>query len=131
MEKVNFSYSMKNIPLPTKDNYRKNLIFKLDSFIKRIIWKAFFFDKNSESNEQLDINFGLKPIKTPPKNEQLNAFENDLYDIEFKNAKSLFQQQLKNDVKSIKEDPKLLIPADKTDYLYRLTTDEYNTRKHL
>ena len=33
--------------------------------------------------------------------------------IEFKNAKSSFQDQLQNDVKEIKPDPKLLIPADK------------------
>ena len=40
--------------------------------------KAFFFDKNSESNEQLNDNLGFKSVKTPPKNEHLNAFENDL-----------------------------------------------------
>ena len=59
----------------------------------------------------------------------LNAFDNNLYDmvrnIEFKNVKSPFQHQLQNDVKRIKQEPKLLIPADKTNNLYRLTTDEY------
>ena len=46
--------------------------------------------------------------------------------IEFKNAKSSFQHQLQNDAKRIKQDPWLLITADKTSNLYRLTTDEYN-----
>ena len=46
--------------------------------------------------------------------------------IEFKNVKPKFQQQLQNDMKSIKQDPKLLIPADRINNLYRLTTDEYN-----
>ena len=46
--------------------------------------------------------------------------------IEFKNIKPKFQQQLQNDMKSIKQDPKLLIPADRINNLYRLTTDEYN-----
>ena len=59
-----------------------------------------------------------------------NAFENYLRDmirnIEFKNVKSLSQQQLQNDVKRIKQDPKLLIPTDKTNNLYKLATDEYN-----
>ena len=59
----------------------------------------------------------------------LNAFDNNLYDmvrnIEFKNVKSSFQHQLQNDVKRIKQEPKLLIPTDKTNNLYRLTTDEY------
>ena len=34
--------------------------------------------------------------------------------------------QLFNAVKNIKKNPKLLIPADKTNNLYELTTDEYN-----
>ena len=46
--------------------------------------------------------------------------------IELKNVKSSFQQELRNDVKRIKEDQKLLILAGKTNNLYRLTTDEYN-----
>ena len=99
---------MKNIPLPTKDSYRKNLIFKLKSFIKRIRWKAFLFNKNSESNVQSNINFAFNSVKTTTKNEYLNAFENDLYvvvrSVEFKNVS--FQQQLQNDMKSIKQDPK-------------------------
>ena len=91
---------MKNIPLPTKGSYQNNLIFRLESFIKRTRWKEFFFDKNSEFNKQLNVNFGLKSIKTPPKNKHLNAFKNDMYDmvrnITFKNVKSSFQQQLQN-----------------------------------
>ena len=78
----------------------------------------------------MNDNFGFKSVKTPPKNEHLNAFENDMYDmvrnIEFENAKSSFQHQLQNDAKRIKQDPRLLITADKTSNLYRLTTDEYN-----
>ena len=46
--------------------------------------------------------------------------------IEFKNLISSFHQQLQSDVKSIKQDAKLLIPAGKTNYLYRLATDDYN-----
>ena len=78
----------------------------------------------------MNDNFGFKSVKTPPKNEHLNAFENDMYDmvrnIEFENAKSSFQHQLQNDAKRIKQDLRLLITADKTSNLYRLTTDEYN-----
>ena len=38
----------------------------------------------------------------------------------------MLQHQLQNETKWIKQDPKILIPADKTNNLYRLTTDEYN-----
>ena len=34
--------------------------------------------------------------------------------------------QLSNDVKNIKKNPKLLVPADKTNNLQELTTEEYN-----
>ena len=46
--------------------------------------------------------------------------------IEFKKVKSKFQMQLSNDVKNIKKNPKLLIPADKSNNLYELTTEEYS-----
>ena len=46
--------------------------------------------------------------------------------IEFTNVKSNFQMQLSNDVKNIKKNPKLLIPADKSNNLYELTVEEYN-----
>ena len=35
----------------------------------------FFFDKNSESNEQLNSNFGFKSIKGPPENENFNVLK--------------------------------------------------------
>ena len=46
--------------------------------------------------------------------------------VEFEKVKSNFQMQLSNLVKNIKKNPKLLIPADKTNNLYKLTTEEYN-----
>ena len=82
MERVKFNYSMKNIPIPSKNAYLKNLIFKLESFIKRIRWKAYLFENSNEINETTTAtNFGFKSVKAPPKNEHLNAFENDLYDL--------------------------------------------------
>ena len=39
--------------------------------------------------------------------------------------------QLSNDVKKIKTNSKLLIPADKTNNLYKPTTDEYNKKYYL
>ena len=130
MDKVYFNYSLKNIPLRSKDTYRKSLIQKVVSFIKRIRWKALFFERRCEDNDEITANFGFKSVKTPPKNDSLNQFESDLYDmvqnIEFKKVKSNFQMQVSNDVKNIKKNPKPLIPADKTNNLYELTTEKYN-----
>ena len=73
---------MKNIPIPSKNAYLKNLIFKLESFIKRIRWKAYFFEKPNEIDDATTVNnFGFKSILTPPKSEHLNAFEEDLYNL--------------------------------------------------
>ena len=41
----------------------------IKNFIKRIRWKAFFFE--NESTNQM-TNFGFKSVKTPPNNDQLN-----------------------------------------------------------
>ena len=46
--------------------------------------------------------------------------------IELKKVKPNFKMQLSNDVKNIKTNPKLSIPADKTNNLYELTTENYN-----
>ena len=81
-------------------------------------------------NDEITSNFRFKLVNTPPKNENLNQFESDLYgiiqNIELKKVKSNFQMQLSNDVKDIKKNPKLLVPAGKTNNLYELTTEEYN-----
>ena len=57
------------------------MIFKLESFIKRIRWKAFFYEKSENTPETTVGNFGFKSVRTPPKNEHLNEFETDLYDM--------------------------------------------------
>ena len=60
----------------------------------------------------------------------MNQFESGLYgmvqNIEFKKVKCNFQMKFYNDVKNIKKNPKLLVPADKTNKLYKHTTEEYN-----
>ena len=130
MERVNFSYSLKSIPIPSKNVDLKNMIFKLEIFIKRIRWKAFFYEKSDDTPEKTVDNFGFKSIKTPPKNEHLNAFEADLYDIvrniKFNRVSSEFQSNLSKDIKRINEDPLLFILADKTKNLCRLAKDNYN-----
>ena len=69
-------------------------------------------------------------MRTPPKNEHLNAFDADLYDmvrnIEFKTVSPEFQSNLSKYIKRINEDPLLFIPADKTNNLYKLSKDNCN-----
>ena len=138
MNAKNFEYSLKNIPSPSKAAYLKSLIDKVEHFLKRMRWKAFFFDKepdlssssDSESNEEPVYNYGFKTPRTPTKSIHLMAFEEDIYklvqNIKFARGLNDFQQKLKRDVREIQSSNKLLVPADKSTNLYELDTLQYN-----
>ena len=103
----------------------KNLIFKLESFSNLIRWKAYFFEKPNEIDDVTVVNnFGFESVLTPPKNEHLNAFEDDICNlvrnIEFKRANTVFQNQLNKDIKMINKGLLLFFPADKSNHLYKI-----------
>ena len=50
-KRLNIDYSLKNIPIPWADSYKRRLIEKVESVIRRMRWKAFFFLKGSEEME--------------------------------------------------------------------------------
>ena len=141
MNAKNFEYSLKNIPSPSKSAYLKTLIDKVEHFIKRLRWKAFFFDRDtnnsdesandsdSSSEEEQTNTYGFKTPKTPPKKLHLKAFEEDLYTlikkIDFDPRMNDFQQKLRNDCRDIKSSNKLLVPADKSTNLYQLDVVQY------
>ena len=50
MERVNFGYSMKNIPIHDENSYKVQLIQKEEDFVKKIKWKAIFFMKEIKLN---------------------------------------------------------------------------------
>ena len=138
MIRKNYEYSLKNIPSPSKDAYLKCLINKTEHFIKRMRWKAFFFEKelrkqengSNEDDEDTPNNFGFKTQKTPPKSVHLKQFEDEMYtliqQIEFDNRRNDFQQKLKRDCIDIRSSGKLLVPADKSSNLYEMDVDQYN-----
>ena len=134
--RVNFNYSTKNIPLPSCNAFKKKLIEKVESVIKRMRWKAFFFLKDNEGNHSDDAestqntqhddvgNFGFKSRKCPPQIKDLIPFENDMLEmienLRFRKVSNQFQEKLKTDMTNIKQSKKLLIPADKTRNLYEM-----------
>lgn len=132
MDRKNFGYSLKNIPIPSNQGYLKCLIGKVENFIRRIRWKAYFFEKQTVNNdEEKKENFGFKSNAAPPPNDALAAFENDLYEmvrsIEFKSStsKNGFQRQLDKDAKDIASSPDVLVFADKTTNLYSVKPETY------
>ena len=63
MEKINFNYSLKNIPTPTKTSYQLMLMEKIESVIKRMRWKAHFYLNKDKSNIAY-TNYGSKQGNT-------------------------------------------------------------------
>ena len=141
MDSKDIKYSLKNIPIPAQSTYLKCLVDKVESFVKRLRWKVFFYEKKlqeaasdpsgtrpNKDDEQPNL-YGFKSPKTPPQNDYLKKFEEDLYlmihNLEFNNKTNDFQKQLKNDVKSIKASKKLTVCADKSPNLYEMDVNEY------
>ena len=129
MERTRFHYSMKNIPIPPRNSYLKKLIEKTENLIKRMRWKAFFFERNKEKDkdnkdDNETNNYGFRSRKCPPHNDELDNFESDLYDmiknIEFRNQHDEFQDKLRQDIKKINSSTKAFIPADKSTNFYEV-----------
>ena len=75
MEKVNLGYSTKNIPFPSERNYRTKLIEQIEAFLKRMRWKAIFYNiQNGEEQEKIPQNYGLKTTKCPAQVKELIPF---------------------------------------------------------
>ena len=131
MEAKDLGYSLKNIPTPTKQHYLKSMIDKAESFITRLRWKAYFFEKPDQHNSNNSTNFGFKSNVTPPQNEKRTSFEDGLYDmmrsIEFKPVRNNFQSTLREDINRTKSSRHSLVFADKATNLYEMPPDQYKT----
>ena len=103
IERKNFNYTMKNIPLPTNDSYRSNLLAKIESFINRMKWKPHFFIY--PSNKSNIKRFALQSTRSPPQVDELKPFENELLrmleSLKFRQVHDEFQSILKQDVSDI------------------------------
>ena len=126
-EVKNFGYSLKNIPIPSRKSYMKCLISKVESLIRKMRWKAFFYDKGKNGDSH---NYGFKTRYSPPQNEYLSAFEDDLIalvrNIQFKPVRDKFLTQLKNDMREICKSENVLVFADKSTNLYSVKKETYD-----
>ena len=130
-KRASLEYSLKNIPLPSNEAFTKRLIEMVESVLKRMRWKAFFFLRGSENETRGgEEKFGLKSQKCPPQIAELRAFEADMQklveNLEFRKTGDKFQRKLKNDLDRIKKTNAVFIPADKTRNLYEVDAALYN-----
>ena len=128
MEAQNLGYSTKNIPIGTSKQYKIRLMEKIESLARRMRWKVFFAEHKADK-EKMKETYGFKSNKTPPANEFLQPFEDDLFNIvntvEFRIVNCTFQGKLKKDISKLKESNRILVSADKTTNFYSVSKDEY------
>ena len=134
---------MKNIPIASKGRYKLKLTEKVESVLKRMRWKASFFDssernanantiQNSEQENSKQENRKSTQFKSrncPKQVEEMKVFEADMADmikdIKFKTVNNQFQQQLRADIQRIQSSNKTFIPADKTQNYYEVSKEDH------
>ena len=94
-------------------------------------WKALqFLGKLDTNNKQT---FGFRSAKCPPTVDEFGSFKTDLQEmisnIKFRPIRNKFLSKLNEDVKTIKNTSELLINADKSSNIYKMTKEDY--KKHL
>ena len=128
-EKVNFTYSMKNIPLSSKAEYIVLMYQKVYQFIEKMRWKAFFFNLDQQRRTTKPPKRIFPTRRSAPQDKRLVEFENALYkiisNIKFKKYYNKFQNDLKNDLKKIESLNKLFVFADKSNNLYKVNKCTY------
>ena len=135
MDPIDFGYSLKNVPLPSKNCYIYKLIDKTEKLIKRMRWKAYFFDKDQNNeNKNDDIHTIFKSRKCPPKIPDLAEFEDEMINliesIQFRTSSNEFLRTLELDRKRINSSNKVFVAADKTQNFYELDKEQYNKILH-
>ena len=129
MEKLAFNLSLKNIPIPPKKTYMKQLIDKTDNFISRIRWRTdrFLFPWKYENPKP---SYGFKSTRTAPTSNLLKPFEDELFEkianLEFNEHRSKFQNKMAETVMLIKKSKNVFVCADKTTNIYEVSPDKYN-----
>ena len=125
-------YSDKSKPIPSKEDYKVQLISKMEKFIERMRWKTLEFLGNLHSSDRITVDFKSK--KCPPIVQELENFENELMlmikNVKFRKVNNSFESQLNEDIKQIKRDCKTFVPADKSCNIYKMDRETYEKLLH-
>ena len=103
---------------------------KVENVIKRICWKAYFFQKPMMHDNDNYTNYGLRSNISPLQNPVLTSFENDIYvmvrNIEFTKARNDFQGKLKEDTNERRSSKSLFDFAENSTNLYDMSDTDQN-----
>ena len=120
MERFDINYSKKNIPVPSKHNYKIMLVSRIEKLIKRMRWKTLEFLGKLDNDDNNRETYGFKSTKRPPAVPELSQFETDLMylvkSLEFRKVNNEFQNKLNNDIN---------VAADKSRHIYKMEKDQY------
>ena len=148
MENLSFGgkYSPKNIPLPNKKEYMKQLIYAVRKFINALRWRVYFYKMKTETDQEKkkhenhpdvkDVfngqnNYGFKSGNMAPEIPELVPFEQAIFEminrLSFRHYHNKFLENLKSDLENIRQDEatKVIVAADKTRNLYKCDADWY------
>lgn len=128
LEKFEFGYSMKNVSLPSQKEYVLSLISSVETFVKNLRWRSFFFLNPQEKPTK--NNHGFKSLKAAPKIKELQKLEDSLHDlvknVKFRKYSNQFQRKLKEDRLRIMNENRLIISADKSSNHFSVTKADYD-----
>ena len=127
-EQTNFEYSLKNIAEPSQKEYLISFINQVRSLVTRVRWRAFHI--LYPSNRERKKTYGFNTTKPPPILPELSLFEEKMFNliqkIQFHKRGNSLQTKLKEDIRKMKREPKLIVPADKTSNFYKTEVETYN-----
>ena len=76
MDKFEMQYSSKNIPIPSKEDYKIQLISKKEVLLNRVRWRALAFIGKLQKHE--GKKYAFRSRNCPPVVNELTNFENDM-----------------------------------------------------
>ena len=72
-----FLFINKKEPIPSEQNYKLQLVEKIEIFIKRVTWKAIMYDTGCKQNRNVE-KYRIKTLHSLKQVKELSAFEKDL-----------------------------------------------------
>jgi hypothetical protein len=123
---------MKCVPIPSEEEYQLEFLNSIHKLDNRMRWRALHFLNPNQTKNNKET-FGFNTTEAPPNVKELKSFQDGLIDIarnlKFKSINDQFQNKLKNDLRDIKNEKKVITAADKTRNYYKMDKQIY--REHL
>ena len=123
-------YSLKNIPLPSPNQYWKIVIDRIKQVIKRKRWTVLFYHNGKDREEEQPQRFGFKTRTCPPQIDELKAFEEDLIHVaemvSFHRVSDSLQDAMRKDTKTMNSSQDIIVKVDKTRNVYQVPKEQYS-----